>query len=203
MKETNYSGLRDEELAALSQSGDRAAEEALLVRYKEKIRIRSGLYFMLGGDRNDIIQEGMIGLFSAIRNYSPEGGASFATFAELCVNRRIIKAIDGAGRRKHSPLNESVSLDTDVQAEGGLALLDTLSANSDTDPEAKLLLSETISLMLEDDSRLLSPMERNVLELLISDCSKEEIAEKTGKSLKSVNNTITRIRAKISPFFDQ
>lgn len=203
MKEKNYPGLKDEELVKLSQDGDRAAEEALLARYKEKVRIRSGLYFMLGGDRNDIIQEGMIGLFSAIRSYSPEGGASFATFAELCVNRRILNAIDGAGRRKHSPLNESVSLDIDPAQEGGGGLLDTLSANSDTDPEAKLLLSETVSLMLEDDSRLLSAMERNVLSLLIADCSKEEIAGKTGKSLKSVNNTITRIRAKIAPFFDQ
>ena len=195
--------MEDEELVSLSQSGDRAAEEVLLARYKEKVRIRSGLYFMLGGDRNDIIQEGMIGLFSAIRSYSPDGGASFSTFAELCVNRRILNAIDGAGRRKHSPLNESVSLDVDPSQEGGSGLLDTLSANSDTDPEAKLMLSETVRLMLDDGSRLLSTMERNVLRLLIADCSKEEIAEKTGKPLKSVNNTITRIRAKISPFFDQ
>lgn len=202
MKEANYSTLRDEELAVLSQGGDKAAEETLLVRYKEKIRIRSGLYFMLGGDRNDIIQEGMIGLFGAIRNYSPDAGASFATFAELCVNRRIVNAINSAGRHKHAPLNESLSLDTETMPDGGLALLDTLSANSDTDPEAKLLLSETVRLMLEDESRLLSRMERNVLELLIADCSKEEIAEKTGKSLKSVNNTITRIRAKIAPFFE-
>ena len=201
MAERNYTEVKDEELAMLSQGGDRNAQEALLARYKEKVRIRSGLYFMLGGDRDDIIQEGMIGLFSAIRTYSPQGGASFATFAELCVNRRIINAIDGAGRRKHSPLNESVSLDTDSAGDDGSGLLDTLSAGSDTDPEARLLLAETIRLMLEDDSRLLSTMERNVLLLLISDCSKEEIAAKTGKSLKSVNNTITRIRAKITPFF--
>lgn len=203
MAEKNYTGLEDEELAVLSQSGDRAAEEVLLARYKEKVRIRSGLYFMLGGDRDDIIQEGMVGLFSAIRTFSPSGGASFSTFAELCVNRRIINAIGSAGRRKHSPLNESVSLDVDNAQEGGAGLLDTLSANSDTDPEAKLLLSETVGLMLDDGSRLLSAMERCVLRLLIADCSKEEIAEKTGKSLKSVNNTITRIRAKIAPFFEQ
>ena len=203
MAEKNYTGLEDEELAVLSQNGDRAAEEALLARYKEKVRIRSGLYFMLGGDRDDIIQEGMVGLFSAIRNYSSDGGASFSTFAELCVSRRIINAISSAGRRKHSPLNESVSLDTDASREDGVGLLDTLSANSDTDPEAKLLLSETVGLMLDDGSRLLSAMERSVLRLLIADCSKEEIAEKMGKSLKSVNNTITRIRAKIAPFFDQ
>lgn len=198
-----YAELTDEELVRLAQASDRDAEEALLARYKEKVRIRSGLYFMLGGDRNDIIQEGMIGLFSAIRSFSPEGGASFATFAELCVNRRIIKAIDGAGRHKHAPLNESLSLDVDSSQDGGIGLLDTLPANSDTNPEAKLLLNETVRLMLEDDSRLLSKMERSVLRLLIEDCSKEEIAEKLGKSLKSVNNTITRIRAKIAPFFDQ
>ena len=192
--------LRDEALAALAQKGDRDAEEILLERYKEKVKIRSRLFFMLGGDTEDIVQEGMIGLFGAIHSFSPEGGASFSTFAELCVNRRIISAIKSAGRNKYAPLNDSVSIDSETESG---SILETLSAGSDTDPEAKLLLAETVELMLSEDAHLLSTMERQVLIHLVAGESKEEIAAELGIGKKSVGNAIDRIRVKTGKFFDR
>lgn len=190
----------DEKLVLLAQNGDEGAEEELLQRYKEKVKIRSRLFFMLGGDNEDIVQEGMIGLFNAIQSYKPDAGASFATFAELCVNRRIISAIKTAGRNKYAPLNESLSYD--AEAETG-SILDTLTAGTDTDPEAKVLLAETIELMLSEDAHLLSAMERKVLTHLVAGESKEDIVASLGISMKSLGNAITRIRTKTGKFFEK
>lgn len=203
MAENRFEAMTDEELDRLAREGDPDAEETLLLRYKAMVSARAKAYFMLGGDSYDITQEGMIGLLSAVRNFDPKGGAAFSSFARTCVDRRILDAIKAASRQKHQILNEAVTLDGDAQDNEHQSLADVISAGSDSNPENAILLSETIRLMLEDDTRVLSDAEREVLALLVADYTKEEIAEKTGKNLKSIHNAIARIRAKLAPFFEQ
>lgn len=203
MAENRFEALTDEELDRLAREGDRDAEEALLLRYKAMVGARARTYFMLGGDSYDITQEGMIGLLSAVRNFDPQGGAAFSSFARTCVDRRILDAIKAASRQKHQILNEAVTLDGTVTDSGQQSLADVLPAGSESNPEDAILLSETIRLMLDEDTKVLSDTEREVLRLLVSDYTKDEIAEKTGKNLKSIHNSIARIRAKLAPFFEQ
>ena len=203
MEENRFAALTDEELSRLVRGGDRDAEEALLLRYKTMVGARARTYFMLGGDSYDITQEGMIGLLSAVRNYDPNGGAAFSSFARTCVDRRILDAIKAANRQKHQILNEAVTLDGDAHDGESQSLADVVPAGSESNPENAILLSETIRLLLENDSKVLSDAEQQVLSLLVADYTKEEIAQKTGKNLKAVHNAIARIRVKIAPFFEQ
>ena len=191
----------DEELALLAQNGDRDAEELLLQKYKGKVKARASLFYMLGADDDDMVQEGMIGLFNAVRSFSAGGGASFSTFAELCINRRLMNAVAGANRKKHSPLNESVSLDKETDPGSGLRLADSLPAGADADPEAGYLFSESVDSVIAGARGLLSNMEQAVFRGLIAGDEKAEIAENLGISIKSVDNAIGRIRTKLKRVF--
>jgi RNA polymerase sporulation-specific sigma factor len=199
----NFQSMTDEELAALAEQGDAAAAEYLIQKYKELVKSKAHLYFMLGADRDDIVQEGMIGIFKAIKNYDVEKGASFKTFADLCINRQIITAIKSASRHKHSPLNHSLSLDKPV-AEGEYAqtLGETLAAGIQTDPEAVYLMGEMAGLLLSGEDRFLSAFERLVLQEMMSGKNYRDIAKEQGKSDKSVDNAIQRIRRKVHQFFE-
>jgi len=138
-----YSGYTEEALVKLAQEGDAEAEEYLIRKYKDVVRGKAHLYFMVGADSEDIMQEGMIGIFKAIKGYNESKQASFRTFAEICINRQIITAIKRATRLKHSPLNTSVSLSRPISdKEPATTLEETLSSNSNTDPEAIFLLKE-------------------------------------------------------------
>lgn len=197
-----YRDKSDDELLLLVRGGDSDAEEYLIRKYKDAARTRAHLYFMMGGDREDIVQEGMIGIFKAIRDYDPDKQASFHTFVELCISRQIITAIKQAGRMKHSPLNTSVSLSRPVsEDENGSTLADTLSSDSNTDPETMLLLTEIIDYVTSQDSKVFSDMEMTVWMEYIRGKSCSQIAEEMGKTPKSVDNAIQRTKRKINLYF--
>jgi RNA polymerase sporulation-specific sigma factor len=197
-----YENRTDEELVALAREGDDRAAEQLIRNHTELIRAKANLYFILGADRDDIVQEGMIGIYKAINNYDEDRGASFRTFADLCVNRQIITAIKAAGRQKHVPLNTSLSLDRPIDTdESPKTLGETLSAGTDTDPEAVFLLGEMAQVLLSNRDSFLSEYERFVLGELIGGKSYRDIAREHGKSEKSVDNAIQRIRRKLRSFF--
>lgn len=200
--EKDFQSMTDEALATLAVGGDSAAADYLIQEYKELVKSKAHLYFMLGADRDDIVQEGMIGIFKAIKNYDIEKGASFKTFADLCVNRQIITAIKSAGRQKHSPLNSSLSLDKPVsEGEYSQTLGETLAAGIDTDPEAVYLMGEMAELLLTTKDNFLSIFERVVLQDMMNGKTYRDIAKEQGKSEKSVDNAIQRIRRKLRLFF--
>jgi len=177
--------------------------EDILEEYREMVKAKAHMYFMLGGDMEDIIQEGMIGLYKAIQNFDESRGSSFRSFADLCVSRQILSAIKAANRKKYAALNTAVSLDKPISDEEGAPTLgETLAAGSDTDPETIAILSEMTEVLISPDSKLLSEMERKVLELLIQGCDYRCIAEILEKSPKQIDNSIQRIRAKLKVFFE-
>ena len=134
MSRDNYNILTDEELVKMSQEGSRTAEEFLIKKYKELAKIKSSMYFIIGGDREDVVQEGMIGIFKAIKEFREDKTASFRTFAEVCINRQIISAIRNANLRKQKILNESVSLNQDKEPEEGEKQLMEMLRYNDDDP---------------------------------------------------------------------
>ncbi|MCL2111160.1 MAG: sigma-70 family RNA polymerase sigma factor [Clostridiales bacterium] len=177
---------RLDRFAILAKGGD---EDALRLVYEESrdmLRSKANLYFMVGADRDDVIQEGMIGLLYAVRTFDPDAGASFKTFAELCVKRRIINALKMAGRKKHMPLNESVSIETALGTRDEKA-----------DPEEIVLLADLLAFVESNAPMLFSGMERAVWDAYSRGASVSGIAEKLEKSQKSVENTLTRIKTKI------
>ena len=196
----SYRLMTDEVLAGLAQAGDREAEDILIRRYVEMIRGKAHLYFIVGADSEDVIQEGMIGLFKAIHDYSGNREATFKTFAELCINRQILTAVKTASRRKHQPLNDSVSLSTPVDETGGGALEESLGGDMASNPEA-VFMENTLSLLLTDEnSTLFSSMERRVLKEYLAGKKYPEIAQSLGKSYKTIDNAMQRIRKKINEY---
>ena len=196
----NYKLMTDEVLAGLAQAGDREAEDILIRRYVEMIRGKAHLYFIVGADSEDVIQEGMIGLFKAIHDYSGNREATFKTFAELCINRQILTAVKTASRRKHQPLNDSVSLSTPVDETGGGTLEESLGGDMASNPEA-VFMENTLSLLLTDEnSTLFSSMERRVLKEYLAGRKYPEIAQSLGKSYKTIDNAMQRIRKKINEY---
>ncbi len=176
--------------------------EELLEEYKDLVKAKAGLYFMLGADKEDIVQEGMIGLYKAIQNYDDSKDASFKTFADLCISRQIITAIKAANRKKYSPLNKAVSLDKNVSDDSNSPTLgESLVSGSDTNPETIAILNEMVELLLAPDAKILSEFERKVLSLLINGEDYQSIAKSLGKTPKQIDNTIQRIRAKLKKFF--
>lgn len=194
--------MTDEVLAGLAQAGDREAEDILIRRYVEMIRGKAHLYFIVGADSEDVIQEGMIGLFKAIHDYSGNREATFKTFAELCINRQILTAVKTASRRKHQPLNDSVSLSTPVDETGGGTLEESLGGDMASNPEAVFMENTLLSLLTDKNSTLFSSMERRVLKEYLAGKKYPEIAQSLGKSYKAVDNAMQRIRRKISEYMN-
>ncbi len=193
-----YLAMADEQLIIASRNGDRVAEDLLYEKYKQFIRVRARSYFLVGADREDIIQEGMIGLYKAIRDYSPDKNTSFRSFAELCVTRQIITAIKAATRQKHIPLNSYVSLNRPVyMEEPERTLIDVLGAAQMSDPEETLISRETYESMEEQLVSSLSPLERSVLTLYLEGRSYVEIAELLGRSSKAIDNALQRVKHKL------
>ncbi|MDO4352943.1 MAG: RNA polymerase sporulation sigma factor SigH [Clostridia bacterium] len=198
----NYRLMTDEVLAGLAQAGDREAEDILIRRYVEMIRGKAHLYFIVGADSEDVIQEGMIGLFKAIHDYSGNREATFKTFAELCINRQILTAVKTASRLKHQPLNDSVSLSTPVDETGGGTLEESLGGDMASNPEAVFMENTLSSLLTDENSTLFSSMERRVLKEYLAGKKYPEIAQSLGKSYKAVDNAMQRIRRKISEYMN-
>lgn len=196
----NYRLMTDEVLAGLAQAGDREAEDILIRRYVEMIRGKAHLYFIVGADSEDVIQEGMIGLFKAIHDYYGNREATFKTFAELCINRQILTAVKTASRRKHQPLNDSVSLSTPVDETGGGTLEESLGGDMASNPEAVFMENTLSSLLTDENSTLFSSMERKVLKEYLAGKKYPEIAKLLGKSYKTIDNAMQRIRKKINEY---
>lgn len=198
-----YENFSDEKLAEMANAGDQSAESALIERYMETARAKARLYYMLGADSEDVIQEGMVGLFQAIRHYSPERGASFRTFADLCINRRILTAVKGASRLKNSPLNNSVSFDFPLDTDSERTIGDLLTAGDSSDPELLLINGDIKRLIVNDEKGLFSALERSVIRGLAEGRDYRHIAEELGRTPKSIDNAIQRIRKKLSLFFEE
>jgi RNA polymerase sporulation-specific sigma factor len=194
----------EEQLAILAREGNEEAEEYLIRKYKEVVKTKAHLYFIAGADRDDIVQEGMIGIFKAIKGFDPSRQASFRTFAELCINRQIITAIKQATRRKHSPLNTSVSLSKPMDGEAKtVTLAETLSTGSDSDPVAQLLLKETMDILEGSGSDFFSSLEQCAWTHYLQGKTYREIAEILEKSPKSIDNAIQRTKRKMAGFLEK
>ena len=197
-----YGSQTEEDLVLMAQKGDENAEEYLIRKYKEVVKTKSHLYFIVGADKEDIVQEGMIGIFKAIKSYDRQKEASFRTFAELCINRQIITAIKRAARLEHSPLNTSVSLSRPISEEdASQTLAETLSSDSTSDPEAIFLLKEVVDYIVGNSSHIFSDLEIVVWGEFLKGKSYSEIAQRIGKSTKAVDNAIQRTRRKLNAYF--
>lgn len=195
-----FDSISDEELALRAQNGDRLAEEALLSRYKDFVRSKMHLFFIAGADSEDVMQEGMIGLFKAVRGYEASRNASFKTFATICVNRQIITAIKAAMRNKHTPLNSSVSLDVPAKDNEDNIAMESILASPADSPEDLLLVRDMIDAIIINTPQFLSKFEQKVWSLYLSGKNYTAIAVELGKPPKSIDNAIQRIRKKVERF---
>ena len=205
-KEQIYKSAKDEELVLMAQNGDDTAQEYLLDKFKSLVRAKSRAYFLIGADSEDIIQEGMIGLYKAVRDYNEERNASFRSFAELCVNRQMITAIKAATRQKHQPLNYYVSLNKPVyEEESEQTYLDFLQSSSSSllNPEALLIGQENKSFLEDQMVKNLSSFETRVLVLYLQGRSYFEIANVLDKPEKSIDNALQRVKKKLEKFLEE
>lgn len=191
-----YSNLTDNELLSMAEFGDRIAEDQLALRYTRLVKICSRPYFLVGGDGEDLIQEGMLGLLSAIREFDISMNTSFKTYAEVCVKRRIYSAIKGASRKKHEPLNDMVSFEDVLSDESNSSAVSYGEAYRRS-PEEQVLARESVGEIIQTYSQCLSKFEVEILNLYLSGLSYSEIAELCGKTDKSVDNAVQRIRRKL------
>ena len=196
-----YESLKDETLVMLVQDGESEALDYLIKKYRNFVMAKARSYFLIGADREDIIQEGMIGLYKAIRDYRTGKLSSFKAFAELCVTRQIITAIKTATRQKHIPLNSYVSLDKPVyDEESDQTLLDVLSGTSILNPEELLLNRERFMYMEVKMVEVLSHLERRVLSLYLEGLSYREISEILSRSEKAIDNALQRVKKKLERY---
>ena len=195
---TNYEQLTDEELLTLHRAGDARAEEALYARYKQIVRSKARTYFLIGADREDIIQEGMIGLYKAVVDYQFDKNASFRSFAELCITRQIISAIKAATRKKHVPLNTYISFNRPAyESENERPLIDVLTSTRISDPEEVLIGRENYAAVADSIEHSLSRLERDTLGLYLYGYSYQQIADHLQVTSKSVDNAIQRVKKKL------
>lgn len=191
----SYAELNDTQLCESVSKGNRAAEDELVGRYMFLVRACARPLFLAGGDSEDLIQEGMLGLLSAVRQFDPDNGTSFSTFAEHCIRMRLFSAVKTAARLKHLPLNGGVSLDRLSEESGDEASIRELSYNS---PEEQILARESEQELREAFSKCLSPMENKVLSLYLEGLSYRDIALKLGNDEKAIDNAVQRIRRKLA-----
>lgn len=193
------SNLTDEDLVILARTGDTWAVETLLVRYRNYARSKARSYFLVGADREDIIQEGMIGLFKAVRDFRSDRQSSFRAFAELCITRQIITAIKTATRQKHIPLNSYISLNKPVQSEETepRSMIDILPTSEASDPLEILMNSADFASLKTCFEEILTGLEGEVLLLYLEGRSYHEIAEHLECRVKTVDNALQRIKRKI------
>ena len=195
--------LSDEELVSAWRHGDEYAAEKLIERYKNMVRMKSRPYFLIGADREDLVQEGMIGLYKAVRDYSPEHEMSFRSFADMCVHRQIITAIKRATRKKHAPLNSYVSIYRNDDEERDRPLIDTMQTVRTDNPEEMFISRESLEGMRGMLENMLSPLEKRVLDLFLDGRSYQEIAEIIARGTKTVDNALQRIKKKLEVYLDQ
>lgn len=192
-----YSDMNDEAVVVLAQNGDSCALDFILKKYSSSVKRISRRYFLIGADHDDIVQEGMIGLFKAVHSYSPEKNTSFKSFADLCVTRSILSAIKGATRQKHRPLNSYVSLDSPIYENGGeLTLGNVIGRDETVNPEEIIIRREKLNSIGDRIVRFLSKLECQVLTCYLRGESYSDIAERLEKDPKAIDNALQRIRRK-------
>ena len=199
---SNYSASlderQDEEVVKLAKDGDEFATEYLISKYKNFVRVKAKSYFLVGADREDIIQEGMIGLYKSIRDFRADKLSSFRAFAELCITRQIITEIKTATRQKHIPLNSYVSLNKPIYDEDSdRTMLDVLSSNKVSDPEEVFISTELSSDLREKIKQNLSELESQVLQSYLEGKSYQEMAKELNRHVKSIDNALQRVKRKI------
>jgi RNA polymerase sporulation-specific sigma factor len=189
----------DDELVLAARSGDDEALSQLLTKYRSFARVKARSYFLVGADREDIVQEGMIGLYKAIRDFNPDMQSSFRGFAELCVTRQIITAIKTATRQKHGPLNNYVSFHRPVGGDddGERVLSDVIPTAAISDPADLVISAERIRALQAHFDEVLSDLETEVLRLYVEGKSYQEIAERLQRHVKSIDNALQRIKRKL------
>jgi RNA polymerase sporulation-specific sigma factor len=198
-----YNDLEDEELVELAHRGDSEALEFLIQKYRYFVNAKTKTYFLIGADREDIIQEGMIGLFKAIRDYKSDKLTSFLSFAELCITRQIITAIKTATRQKHIPLNSYISLDKPIyNDESERTLMDIVTSSKSLNPEELLINQEEFSKIEGKMSKLLNELEREVLTLYLDGQSYKEISDELNRQVKAIDNALTRVKRKLKKYSD-
>ena len=200
---TDLEHLTDEEIVSLAKNGDTMALEFLISKYKNFVRSKARTYFLIGADREDIIQEGMIGLYKAIRDYRYDRQTSFHTFAEICVTRQIITAIKTATRQKHMPLNSYVSLNKPVyEEESERTLSDVITQGKAGNPEDLFIDQEDFLDIESTMQRILSPLEQDVVNLYLEGKSYVEIAQQLDRHVKSVDNALQRVKRKLEQYLE-
>ncbi len=194
----NLANEPDEEIVKLAKNGDEFATEYLISKYKNFVRVKAKSYFLVGADREDIIQEGMIGLYKSIRDFRADKLSSFRAFAELCITRQIITAIKTATRQKHIPLNSYISLNKAIYDEDSdRTMLDILSGTKVTDPEEVFISHELSGDLREKIQQNLSELESQVLMSYLEGKSYQEMAKELNRHVKSIDNALQRVKRKI------
>jgi RNA polymerase sporulation-specific sigma factor len=194
----NLANEPDEEIVKLAKNGDEFATEYLISKYKNFVRVKAKSYFLVGADREDIIQEGMIGLYKSIRDFRADKLSSFRAFAELCITRQIITAIKTATRQKHIPLNSYISLNKPIYDEDSdRTMLDILSGTKVTDPEEVFISHELSGDLREKIQQNLSELESQVLMSYLEGKSYQEMAKELNRHVKSIDNALQRVKRKI------
>ena len=202
---TDYTAFAEEDVVLMAQKGDEAASEYIISKYRTLAKTKSHIYFIAGGDPDDVIQEGMIGIFKAIRDFDPGRDAGFRTFAELCINRQIVTAIKAANRQKYKILNESVSIDyrepgSDGDDAGSLS--ESMKSGEDTNPESMTLMREVVSYLKANGENIFSPMENLVWNETLKGKTYMEIAREYGKTPKAVDNALQRVKKKVMTYLE-
>lgn len=202
-QQQQYEQYTDEELVGMVHSGDSEALDFLITKYKSFVRMKVKSYFLIGADKEDIVQEGMIGLYKAIRDFKGDKLSSFKAFAELCITRQIITAIKTATRQKHIPLNSYISLDKPIfDEESQRTLMDVLTGSVVDDPEELIIHREEFSYMEEKIGEILSDLERQVLALYLDGQSYHEISAELNRHVKSIDNALQRVKRKLERHLD-
>lgn len=200
----NITVLEDEEIIELIHQGNSYALNHLILKYKNFVRAKARTYFLVGADKEDIVQEGMIGLYKAIRDYDGDKLSSFKAFAELCITRQIITAIKTATRQKHIPLNSYVSLDRPIyDEESDRTLLDVIAGSKAIDPQELLVNRENMGDMELKLSDLLSELEKQVLQLYLDGRTYQEISIELKRHVKSIDNALQRVKRKLEHLMEK
>ncbi len=198
-----YAEMQDEETVELAQQGEQFAIEFLIDKYKNFVRAKARSYFLIGADREDIIQEGMIGLFKAIRDYRVDKLTSFRAFAELCITRQIITAIKTATRQKHIPLNSYVSLNKPIyDEESDRTLMDIITTTGITNPEEIIISREEFIFIEKKMGEILSSLEWKVLMSYLEGKSYQEISVDLKRHVKSIDNALQRVKRKLEKYLE-
>ncbi|RCX18922.1 RNA polymerase sigma-30 (SigH) subunit [Anaerobacterium chartisolvens] len=199
-----FNTMLDEEVIEDARSGNHDALEYIINKYKSFVRAKARTYFLIGADREDIIQEGMIGLYKAIRDFKEDKLSSFRAFAELCITRQIITAIKTATRQKHIPLNSYVSLNKPIfDEESDRTLMDIISEETVSDPEEMVINREEFVGIEAKMGEILSELEWEVLSLYLQGKSYQEIAEELDRHVKSIDNALQRVKRKLEKYLEE